>query len=136
MAEQPEASVLFGVFNETTEHEQRVALTPDIVARLRKHGVTCMIEHDAGNAAQYTDADYEHAGATVSDRSTLLAQCDAFGFVSRPTPDQIAAMHAGQWVLGLLFHGQRVCRFAASCGIDGRRHRTSATTAQRRPVHG
>lgn len=102
MAEQPEASVLFGVFNETTEHEQRVALTPDIVARLRKHGVTCMIEHDAGNVAQYTDADYEHAGATVSDRSTLLAQCDAFGFVSRPTPDQIAAMHAGQWVIGLL----------------------------------
>lgn len=102
MAEQPEASVLFGVFNETTEHEQRVALTPDIVARLRKHGVTCMIEHDAGNAAQYTDTDYERAGATVSDRSTLLAQCDAFGFVSRPTPDQIAAMHAGQWVIGLL----------------------------------
>lgn len=102
MAEQPEASVLFGVFNETSEHEQRVALTPDIVARLRKHGVTCMIEHDAGNAAQYTDADYERAGATVSDRSTLLAQCDAFGFVSRPTPDQIAAMHAGQWVIGLL----------------------------------
>lgn len=102
MAEQPEASVLFGVFNETTEHEQRVALTPDIVARLRKHGVTCMIEHDAGNAAQYTDADYERAGATVSDRSTLLTQCDAFGFVSRPTPDQIAAMHAGQWVIGLL----------------------------------
>lgn len=102
MAEQPEASVLFGVFNETTEHEQRVALTPDIVARLRKHGVICMIEHDAGNAAQYTDADYERAGATVSDRSTLLAQCDAFGFVSRPTPDQIAAMHAGQWVIGLL----------------------------------
>ena len=102
MAEQPEDSVLFGVFNETTEHEQRVALTPDIVARLRKHGVTCMIEHDAGNAAQYTDADYERAGATVSDRSTLLAQCDAFGFVSRPTPDQIAAMHAGQWVIGLL----------------------------------
>ena len=102
MAEQPEARVLFGVFNETTEHEQRVALTPDIVARLRKHGVTCMIEHDAGNAAQYTDADYERAGATVSDRSTLLAQCDAFGFVSRPTPDQIAAMHAGQWVIGLL----------------------------------
>ena len=26
MAEQPEASVLFGVFNETTEHEQRLSL--------------------------------------------------------------------------------------------------------------
>lgn len=36
MAEQPEAGVQFGVFNETTEHERRVALTPDTVARLRK----------------------------------------------------------------------------------------------------
>ncbi|MEJ5922170.1 NAD(P) transhydrogenase subunit alpha [Bifidobacterium thermophilum] len=102
MAAQPEASVLFGVFNETTEQEQRVALTPDMVARLRKKGVACMVEHDAGNASQYTDADYEHAGATVADRPTLLSRCDAFGFVSRPAADLIAAMHAGQWVIGML----------------------------------
>ena len=36
MAELPEGTVVFGVFNETSEHESRVALTPDIVARLRK----------------------------------------------------------------------------------------------------
>ena len=36
MAETAEATVVFGVLNETSEHESRVALTPDIVTRLRK----------------------------------------------------------------------------------------------------
>ena len=62
MAELPEGTVVFGVFNETSEHESRVALTPDIVARLRKSGVTALIEHGAGAASDYTDADYEAAG--------------------------------------------------------------------------
>lgn len=102
MAEQPEAGVQFGVFNETTEHERRVALTPDIVARLRKKGVGCLIEQGAGLAAQYTDADYERAGARVCDRQTVLATCDAFGFVSRPDATLVTAMRPGQWVIGML----------------------------------
>ena len=51
MAETPEATVAFGVLNETSEHESRVALTPDIVTRLRKAGVTCLIESGAGAAS-------------------------------------------------------------------------------------
>ena len=43
MAETAEATVVFGVLNETSEHESRVALTPDIVTRLRKSGVNCLI---------------------------------------------------------------------------------------------
>ena len=63
MAETPEATVAFGVLNETSEHESRVALTPDIVTRLRKAGVTCLIESGAGAASHYVDADYVKAGA-------------------------------------------------------------------------
>ena len=44
MAEKAEATVVFGVLNETSEHESRVALTPDIVTRLRKSGVNCLID--------------------------------------------------------------------------------------------
>ena len=51
MAEKAEATVVFGVLNETSEHESRVALTPDIVTRLRKAGVTCLIESGAGAAS-------------------------------------------------------------------------------------
>lgn len=53
----------FGVLNETSEHESRVALTPDIVTRLRKSGVNCLIESGAGVASHYVDEDYSKAGA-------------------------------------------------------------------------
>ena len=36
MAQNPEATVVFGVLNETSETESRVALTPDIVTRLKR----------------------------------------------------------------------------------------------------
>ena len=49
MAEKAEATVVFGVLNETSEHESRVALTPDIVTRLRKSGVNCLIESGAAS---------------------------------------------------------------------------------------
>ena len=58
MAETAEATVVFGVLNETSEHESRVALTPDIVTRLRKSGVNCLIESGAGVASHYVDEDY------------------------------------------------------------------------------
>ena len=38
MAQNPEATVVFGVLNETSETESRVALTPDIVTRLKRSG--------------------------------------------------------------------------------------------------
>ena len=44
MAQNPEATVVFGVLNETSETESRVALTPDIVTRLKRSGVSSLIE--------------------------------------------------------------------------------------------
>ena len=66
MAETAEATVVFGVLNETSEHESRVALTPDIVTRLRKSGVNCLIESGAGVASHYVDEDYSKAGALTA----------------------------------------------------------------------
>ena len=57
MAQNPEAAVVFGVLNETSETESRVALTPDIVTRLKRSGVSSIIEAGAGIAAEYTDED-------------------------------------------------------------------------------
>ena len=57
MAETQKATVVFGVLNETSQDETRVALTPDIVTRLKKAGVSCLVQSGAGIAAQYTDDD-------------------------------------------------------------------------------
>ena len=85
MAETAEATVVFGVLNETSEHESRVALTPDIVTRLRKSGVNCLIESGAGVASHYVDEDYSKAGAQVVSADEVIARADVLGFVDRPS---------------------------------------------------
>ncbi|KAB8286799.1 NAD(P) transhydrogenase subunit alpha [Bifidobacterium ramosum] len=102
MAETQEATVSFGVLNETSEHESRVALTPDIVARLRKAGVSCLIERGAGLAAQYTDDDYTKAGASVLPADEVIAKADALGFVDRPSTELLGRLKPGTWVIGML----------------------------------
>ncbi|KAB7791259.1 NAD(P) transhydrogenase subunit alpha [Bifidobacterium leontopitheci] len=102
MAAIQEPTVTFGVLNETTTDESRVALTPDIVTRLRKAGVSCLIEHDAGIAAGYVDNDYEKAGARVLDADAIIAEADALGFVGRPDEGRLAGIKPGTWVIGML----------------------------------
>lgn len=102
MAEQKEATVTFGVLNETSDTESRVALTPDIVTRLGRNGISCIIESGAGNAAEYTDENYKAAGATVASRDEVIATADALGFIDRPSAETVAKLKAGQWVIGML----------------------------------
>ena len=102
MAEQKEAMVTFGVLNETSDTESRVALTPDIVTRLGRNGISCIIESGAGNAAEYTDEDYQAAGATVASRDEVITTADALGFIDRPSAETVAKLKAGQWVIGML----------------------------------
>ena len=102
MAEQKEATVTFGVLNETSDTESRVALTPDIVTRLGRNCISCIIESGAGNAAEYTDENYKAAGATVASRDEVIATADALGFIDRPSAETVAKLKAGQWVIGML----------------------------------
>ena len=46
-------------FEQRPKRNPRVALTPDIVTRLKRSGVSSLIEAGAGIAADYTDEDYE-----------------------------------------------------------------------------
>ena len=61
-----------GVPKEAAANERRVALTPDVAGRLKKSGFEVMIERGAGTAAFFPDEAYAAAGATVSDRNSVL----------------------------------------------------------------
>ena len=121
MAEQKEATVTFGVLNETSDTESRVALTPDIVTRLGRNGVSCIIESGAGNAAEYTDEDNKAAGATVASRDEVINAADALGFIDRPSAQTIAKLKAGQWVIGMLgsFTDAAYVESLANAGLVG-----------------
>lgn len=54
-----------GVPKETAPGERRVALVPEVVARLVKQGVTIRIQSAAGESAGYPDDAYAKAGAMI-----------------------------------------------------------------------
>lgn len=62
----PYTELIVGVPKETYSGEQRVALTPSGVESLKKAGFKAVIvESGAGAAANFTDAEYVKAGATI-----------------------------------------------------------------------
>jgi len=66
--------------------ERRVALTPDMAARLIKGGHSVAVQSGAGEGAGFPDGDYATAGATlVPDPAALYAGADAVLKVHRPT---------------------------------------------------
>jgi H+-translocating NAD(P) transhydrogenase subunit alpha len=88
-----------GVVRETTPGERRVALVPDVAARLRGAGMEVLIEAGAGAAAKFSDGAYAGAGATVTTADEVYERADVLACLS--PPDE-AVLHPGQVVLGLL----------------------------------
>jgi H+-translocating NAD(P) transhydrogenase subunit alpha len=65
--------------------ERRVALIPDVVARLVKQGVEILVETGAGDRAFFSDAAYEAAGATIiADTARVWGEADIVLKVSPP----------------------------------------------------
>lgn len=60
--------MLIGVPKEIKDNENRVALTPDGVARLTRAGHRVRVERGAGAGGGFSDDDYASAGAELSDR--------------------------------------------------------------------
>ena len=65
------------VAKERKERENRVALTPDVVASLIKSGFEILIENGAGANSSIPDEEYQKAGATmVSDKNKIYSDAD------------------------------------------------------------
>ena len=88
-----------GVPRETQPEERRVALVPDVVARLAGAGFEVSVERDAGTAASFRDASYEEAGARVVDDAF-----DAEGIVKvrKPSAQEVERLREGQLLIAFL----------------------------------
>jgi alanine dehydrogenase len=60
------AKLHIGIPKEIAFQENRIALTPDAVSVLVSNGHEVIIEHNAGEAAHYSDRDYSEAGARIA----------------------------------------------------------------------
>src|SRR5690606_24184404 len=90
-----------GVLRETLEGETRVALTPEVAARLRKAGVTLVMERGAGTAAGLLDEAYE--GVELADADAVLARAGVL-FTVQPARPEAAKLAPGSVVVGFM-HG-------------------------------
>jgi alanine dehydrogenase len=59
------SALTVGVPRETKTAEHRVAMTPDGVRELQRHGVKVFVEAGAGDGASIGDADFANAGAAI-----------------------------------------------------------------------
>lgn len=100
------------VAKEIEMSERRVALVPDVVARLVKQGQEVWVESGAGERAFFSDAAFEAAGATVIHDSTKLWQ--EADIVLKVNPPQ--ERNDGQHEINLLREGAVLIGFLNPLG--------------------
>ncbi|HUZ39435.1 MAG TPA: NAD(P) transhydrogenase subunit alpha [Streptosporangiaceae bacterium] len=90
------------VVKETAPGERRVALVPEMVARLKGAGLDVLVESGAGDGAWFADGAYAEAGATVVSRQELVSGADVILTVTRPDDTLAGSLKTGQAVIGML----------------------------------
>ncbi len=110
-----------GVPRETAPGERRVALVPEVVARLAKAGHAVVVEAGAGAAAGFPDAAYAAAGASLSPGAAEPLGAGLVLKVRRPSPAEAEELTEGAALAAFLAPGQD----AALAAILARRRVTA-----------
>ncbi len=81
--------------------ETRVAITPGSTKQYVKTGFEVWIEKNAGQAAGFSDKDFEEAGAHISNtKKTLLAKTNILLCVNEPEPKDLEGLSPGALLIG------------------------------------
>ncbi len=107
------------VARETDVYEGRVAATPETVKKFKALGAEVAVARGAGIASGMPDADYEAAGATISDNPA--ADADLVLKVRRPTPAEFAAYKKGALVIAIMdpYGNEAALKQMADAGLVG-----------------
>lgn len=95
-------TVTLGVLKETAPGECRVAMVPEVAAKLKAAGARVLIERNAGAAAQFPDASYKDV-EFAADASQLLASADVVLKVQPPSIAELQQLRAGATVVSFMY---------------------------------
>jgi len=91
------------VLKESIAGENRVAIIPDSIKRLKKHGFNISIQSGAGEAASFADSEYEQLGATIeSSTEKLISEADVLIKVLPPTVEEVDSYPEGKILISIL----------------------------------
>ncbi len=88
-----------GVPREIAAGERRVALVPEVVAKLVQAGHEVLVQRGAGGAASFEDEAYAEAGAELVDSPW---DADAVVKVQKPSAEEIDRLRKGTVLIGFL----------------------------------
>ncbi len=95
--------MIIGVPRESEAVETRVAATPDTVKKFVSLGFKVNIERGAGALSRIPDAEFEAAGASVTeDAKATLAEADVVLKVRRPSAQELPLMKKGALVFAAM----------------------------------
>lgn len=96
-----------GIPSEIFPNELRVAATPKTVKRLQKQGFEVYIQHNAGVKANFSDKEFEEAGAKiVQTAADIYGKSDIVLKVKEPSVEEVAMMKEGLVLLSYLWPAQ------------------------------
>jgi len=120
--------VVVGVLKETAANENRVAIVPEVAAKLTALGAVVLVQSGAGVAAQFPDKQY--SGVEFADAPSILSRADVLLTVQPPDLAVVAALKAGAVVPVGRWAGRdsnpRRCRTCAAFSAAGTSTSTGA----------
>jgi len=88
-------TLVVGVPRELKDGEHRVAITPDGVHELQAHGVTVVVERDAGAGSSIADDDFVAAGAQLATVDDVWARAEMVLKVKEPQDEELERLRPG-----------------------------------------
>lgn len=96
-----------GIPSEISPNELRVAATPKTVKRLQKQGFEVYIQHNAGIKANFSDKEFEEAGAKIVPAAAdIYGKSDIVLKVKEPSMEEVDMMKEGLVMLSYLWPAQ------------------------------
>jgi len=93
-----------GILKEVKKGEKRVAIPPKIVKLLLDNKMDCLVEDNAGLAAQFTNASYKESGAQIKKRAEIFKEADVIIQINPFEKETIDHLKKGQITISLLYH--------------------------------
>jgi H+-translocating NAD(P) transhydrogenase subunit alpha len=93
---------MLAVARETRQDERRVAVVPEMVAKLTAVGWSVTVESGAGEGAMHADADYVSAGARIAAGDAVFDGANAVATVQPLAADRARRLAPGTVTLGFL----------------------------------
>jgi NAD(P) transhydrogenase subunit alpha len=91
-----------GVPKETVEGEHRVALVPEVVAKLKSKGIDVLVQSGAGADALLPDSAFADAGAQLTADAAEIWRSDVVVKISPPNESEVGLLGEGSILIGFL----------------------------------